>query len=24
VNSAGESGDPRVALVTNWLAELGR
>ena len=24
VNSAGEAGDPRVALVTNWLAELGR
>jgi len=24
VNSAGEAGDPRVALVTNWLAELTR
>jgi len=24
VNSAGEAGDPRVALVTNWPAEVRR
>ena len=24
VNSAGDVGEPRVALITNWLAELNR